>query len=260
MNSSQCVIIEPIKLSDSEERIRAAIQFSSVLPVPGTTIQNSNEFMEKERLSSVLQWKNPQGLFGYSKYSEYKDLYIYFDYGDKKSPVNELATKSFSMYGLGGAMVGGPPTWGSIRGPAVIIRIEPDYSFSPSMKFKPNFSLNEIYDTIVFFRDSRVSAHTIAHERDKKRMMGSFMGFPDSSDHNFGNWTGSSDFIYKGPNDSSFMQGQGSTINMCDNCGKEESTIGEKMKRCARCKKVMYCDRECQKTAWKKHKKTCIPI
>jgi len=37
----------------------------------------------------------------------------------------------------------------------------------------------------------------------------------------------------------------------CDVC----SSLGAKP--CARCKRAFYCSAECQKTAWKKHKKTC---
>ena len=37
----------------------------------------------------------------------------------------------------------------------------------------------------------------------------------------------------------------------CDVC----SSLGAKP--CARCKRAFYCSSECQKSAWKKHKKTC---
>ena len=51
-------------------------------------------------------------------------------------------------------------------------------------------------------------------------------------------------------------------ILYCSNCGKEEkksSTKGKNFKRCARCRKVIYCSRACQKEHWKKggHKDVC---
>ncbi|KAF2226889.1 hypothetical protein BDZ85DRAFT_316340 [Elsinoe ampelina] len=42
----------------------------------------------------------------------------------------------------------------------------------------------------------------------------------------------------------------------CGQCGKE----GGGMKACARCKKVGYCGRECQKKGWKRHKKECASL
>ena len=45
----------------------------------------------------------------------------------------------------------------------------------------------------------------------------------------------------------------------CSHCGKQ----GKGFKRCSVCKDVSYCGAECQKVAWKKHKKTCskpIPL
>jgi len=40
--------------------------------------------------------------------------------------------------------------------------------------------------------------------------------------------------------------------DMCDYCGKEGD-----LKRCARCKKIWYCSRECQKKGWPAHKHSC---
>ncbi len=43
----------------------------------------------------------------------------------------------------------------------------------------------------------------------------------------------------------------------CDYCNK---TSIKKLPMCMRCKMVCYCNRECQKAAWKAHKKSCVPI
>eukprot|EP00051_Salpingoeca_urceolata_P033154 m.19220 g.19220 ORF g.19220 m.19220 type:complete len:631 (+) comp5898_c0_seq1:395-2287(+) len=39
----------------------------------------------------------------------------------------------------------------------------------------------------------------------------------------------------------------------CSHCGTQR----EELKRCARCKTAMYCDRECQRAAWPAHKSIC---
>ena len=40
--------------------------------------------------------------------------------------------------------------------------------------------------------------------------------------------------------------------SFCHNCSKVGKTW-----RCSKCKRVRYCSRECQKSHWKGHKKTC---
>lgn len=47
-------------------------------------------------------------------------------------------------------------------------------------------------------------------------------------------------------------------INECDNCGKKEGD--SELKLCSRCKKVYYCSRECQKKAYRVHKRYCISL
>jgi hypothetical protein len=39
----------------------------------------------------------------------------------------------------------------------------------------------------------------------------------------------------------------------CDNCGQSATLL----KKCSRCRSVSYCNRDCQKSAWKAHKKEC---
>lgn len=41
----------------------------------------------------------------------------------------------------------------------------------------------------------------------------------------------------------------------CNTCGEEKAT-----KKCAKCKSVQYCDRECQKLHWFLHKKVCSKL
>jgi tetratricopeptide (TPR) repeat protein len=46
---------------------------------------------------------------------------------------------------------------------------------------------------------------------------------------------------------------------VCQNCGKGGGGPGKVLLQCSRCKKVKYCDRDCQKENWKDHKKNCKP-
>lgn len=57
-----------------------------------------------------------------------------------------------------------------------------------------------------------------------------------------------------------FIDPTDSDTKKCKNCGCVEG-IGSiiKLKVCSKCKKVYYCDRECQKYDWQtKHKYECI--
>jgi hypothetical protein len=49
-----------------------------------------------------------------------------------------------------------------------------------------------------------------------------------------------------------------SAMNACFACGKyaKDKNI-ERLLRCGRCKYALYCDLECQRSDWKKHKKLC---
>jgi len=44
-------------------------------------------------------------------------------------------------------------------------------------------------------------------------------------------------------------------MDLCDSCGK----TGDNLKKCVRCESVMYCNKDCQRAAWKTHKKACHP-
>jgi len=43
----------------------------------------------------------------------------------------------------------------------------------------------------------------------------------------------------------------------CAYCGKSSPT---KLNLCSRCKKVAYCDKDCQRAAWRAHKKECVVV
>jgi hypothetical protein len=48
----------------------------------------------------------------------------------------------------------------------------------------------------------------------------------------------------------------GHADNVCALC-KVPPPPGKRMKKCARCLKVPYCSADCQKKAWKDHKRVC---
>ncbi|KAH8668637.1 hypothetical protein BX600DRAFT_510713 [Xylariales sp. PMI_506] len=49
----------------------------------------------------------------------------------------------------------------------------------------------------------------------------------------------------------------GAKEETCRNCGKTKEMNGGKLLQCSRCKEVSYCDRNCQKADWKKHRMEC---
>ena len=51
------------------------------------------------------------------------------------------------------------------------------------------------------------------------------------------------------------------TTANCASCTKSETELdeGANLLRCSRCKTVRYCSKECQTSAWKDHKRTCVP-
>jgi MYND finger len=52
-----------------------------------------------------------------------------------------------------------------------------------------------------------------------------------------------------------FLQKEMQQTRRCDGCNTDEGN--KKFKPCAKCRVVFYCDRACQKKAWKQHKKVC---
>lgn len=55
--------------------------------------------------------------------------------------------------------------------------------------------------------------------------------------------------------DPSFFAGIETVEDECNACGKYD----ENLLRCGRCHQARYCNAECQKKAWKKHKQVCQP-
>lgn len=160
------------------------------------------------------------------------------------------------MYGLDGAQC--EPNW-TIRGSALVIRIEPDYNFSPDAKFIPLISTQEMYDTIVFFRDCKDSPRKIAMKRDSVRMLGSFAMNPPTAaggmNMNVMNMNG----FYMGTGLRSLDKVR-KDAEVCDACGKSQALLSEKLKKCQGCKVTSYCSKNCQKKAWKAHKKFCANL
>ena len=48
-----------------------------------------------------------------------------------------------------------------------------------------------------------------------------------------------------------------SVPRVCACCMKNEKDLPGPLKHCARCKRTLYCSRECQSSNWKRHKKLC---
>ena len=251
MSGHHCIEIKPVKSHASQKEIKAAIQ-------PSTVLEKATETeIEIAAIKSKLGWKHPIGLFGYSKDSKYKDLWIYFDLKDQSSPLNEVANRTFYMYGLDGAQC--EPDW-TIRGSVLVIRIEPDYNFSPDAKFVPLISTEEMYDTIVFFRDCKDSPRKIALKRDSVRMMGSFaMNPPTAAGGMNMNAFMDTNGFYMGTGLRSLDKVK-QDADVCDACGKSQSLLSEKLKKCQACKVTFYCSKACQKKAWKAHKKVCADL
>ena len=51
--------------------------------------------------------------------------------------------------------------------------------------------------------------------------------------------------------------GDGKPTTTCSSCA---APITGKSMRCSRCKQARYCNRDCQRNAWKQHKRTCIAV
>ena len=79
--------------------------------------------------------------------------------------------------------------------------------------------------------------------------------------------TGKSTFEFGGPETQKLYEKYVATPNYESNprvdfhtCAYCHKVSEKKLRVCSRCKKVTYCDRDCQKKAWKAHKKICVPV
>ena len=216
-----------------------------------------NEILDKKVLKQRYGWKDPRGLLAYSIDSLYKDLYVYFDWADKKSPVNTAATRAFQCYGLDGAQHGNP--WDFIRGSCVVMRLKPpmntftDFdslvsttSFS-GFAFDPVLSVSEMVNTLMFFKDK--NAKSVATNRDIARTMGSI---PGSYSHFGLPWYMNMGNVHE---DSEYVQ---RLLEKCSACGKLRAVAGT-LKGCP-CKTAVYCDADCQKLHWPQHEAQCKKI
>jgi len=124
-------------------------------------------------------------------------------------------------------------------------RLKPSH-LSPDAVHNPHFTVDEVYRTLVFYRDCPVSAHKIAVKRDAARFMKQFgrQGPPGCVP------------VYVGPGGIRTAAQIENDTDQCAKCGKEQYLVG-RLKKCTVCQKTYYCSRECQKSDWKRHKKIC---
>ena len=163
---AHCLIIEPLPLSARREQVRAAVR-----PCPQVGLPLQTEAAEVHELQCKMGWRDVQGVPGYTEGGVYKDLYIYFDHADTKSPVNALATQAFRMYGLRGA---GAMNWTATHGQAVVVRAEPPCNSYEEMLASSNMELppltvDEMVGTLCYFRER--CARSVARERDMARTL-----------------------------------------------------------------------------------------
>jgi hypothetical protein len=44
----------------------------------------------------------------------------------------------------------------------------------------------------------------------------------------------------------------------CSSCKKSQSDVSQRLKRCAKCQKALYCSQQCQRTDWPSHRRFCV--
>ncbi|KAG2499274.1 hypothetical protein HYH03_002852 [Edaphochlamys debaryana] len=237
------------------DALRAAIAPSEPLP------SVMDETMQKEELRR-RGWRDPRFLVGYTKDAAYKDLYVYFDAKDHTSPVNVAASKAgLPLLRTGRAAgrdrLGGHP--GALR--HVAVRAAHVYPLhgqvrADGLPYKPLMTPQELVDTLLFFKDR--DAHKVALKRDAARTAAVFAPeFPifqqAQAQPNLRAFFVSPAGIREG------TKVAGHDAQACAACGKPNS-IACSLKACSRCKSVWYCDRDCQKQDFPRHKKDCASL
>ncbi|ROW15713.1 hypothetical protein VPNG_02135 [Cytospora leucostoma] len=81
-------------------------------------------------------------------------------------------------------------------------------------------------------------------------------------------WTSAlDDHGFRGPGRAQFLAALGNykagvprsySEPSCYQCGKIAADVGKNLDQCSRCKRVWYCNKDCQKAHWKDHKPACI--
>lgn len=207
-------------------------------PVPKWP-EGENEVLENKFLRSTLGWKEPRGLKCYTHLATYPDLYVYFDHGDKTSPINEPATKAFKCYGLDGRQ--DRVDFDVIRGSCMCVRQQIPWSPGEPRPTNPlkDITGEEIALTFEYFRDK--NPREIAQKRDMQRVMYKATG---------GAGNAPNPTLYGGTGMK--FSPTGVQSHSCAACGLQANL------RCSGCKSMHYCSKECQKSDWKGgHKATC---
>ena len=169
--SGKCIEIHPAPFRAARDTIVLSVA-PEPLPVTGG---GRVEEQEKRILIKSRGWRQPHGLKGYSLAADYPDLYGYFDAGDRTSPRNEVAESIFAAYPCDGP--GGRLPRGGIRGPVLVLRLEPPRATTSlgrsqhQAQFDELIAFGELRDTIEMYELQ--SAHELAQQRDMTRTIGS---------------------------------------------------------------------------------------